>query len=122
MKTGDTVWYQDEPHTILAISASGSFGFRPCGVSPPYFGLAGVASTVRTSGVENVTGKVVGDRHKEIDVYTEVEGVRVGWVSHSLCQIEYNEQELTSGAYSIGEHELVWGTGRRRRLGGSRMG
>lgn len=115
VKPGDTIWYLGQPKTVLAVSATGALGFRPCGVAPPYFGLAGIDSMVRSMGTENVTGKVVEDRHQRAPVETDLGTVRVGWVSHALCMIPHEEGQDHGSTGTAADRRTWWSRTRRRQ-------
>jgi hypothetical protein len=77
MRPGDHVWYKGSRHAIQAVSVTGGFGLRPHGICPPYYGLAGIDTTVKIHGVG-----------KPGAYYTFDGDVRIGWVSWAVCRTD----------------------------------
>lgn len=111
IQPGDTVWYHDAPHIVKSVSPRGDFGFRACGVAPPYFGLAGVKTTVITHGREKMNGRLDGPGIIPVPLYMTLNGERLGWVSYLLCLTD-KQQEAADETQAT---KQVWWTRKRRQ-------
>jgi len=104
IKVGDVIWYQGREHAVRLVDLRGGFDFRQCGVAPPYYGLAGITSTVTRGGKQNVHGRLTENGVVPALLYTDLDGERIGWVSYLQCRFERQEERSEQPNYQ----QRVW--------------